>query len=76
MRLPHLKVQHRQAFARLSPRVDRTGIWAATIGAIAVVLAAFVLIVEGNQVAATFVLVAVAAIIAVVLRESAQDSSD
>ena len=76
MLIPHRKVPRKQALVPAQLAVDWTAIWAAIIGAVAVVLALFVLIADQNPVAAAFVLVAVAAIIAVVLREGAQAASD
>ena len=71
MPISHQKVPSRQAFAR--PAIDWTGVWAGTV---AIALAAFVWIADGNPVAAAFVLIAVAAIIAVMLYEGAQSQPD
>jgi len=51
--------------------VDLFGVWAIILGAVAIALAAFVYIADNNAVAAALVLVAVAAIIGVALRDSA-----
>jgi hypothetical protein len=52
--------------------LDWLGIWAIILGTIAVGLASFVYIVDGNAVAASFVLLTVAAIIGIMLREGGQ----
>ena len=52
--------------------VDWIGIWALSLGAIAVSLAALIYLADRDPVAVSFVLVAFAAIIGVVLRESVQ----
>ena len=51
---------------------DWLGIWALTLGAIAIGLASFIYITDGDPVAASFVLIAVAAIIGVALRDAAR----
>ena len=53
------------------PAIDLLGIWAIILGAVAIALSAFVYIADHNAVAAAMVLVAVAAIIGVALRDSA-----
>ena len=51
---------------------DLIGVWAFSLGAIAISLAALIYYADGEPVAASFVLIAFAAIIGVVLRESVQ----
>jgi hypothetical protein len=53
--------------------VDWIDVWALTLGAIALSLAALVYFADRDPVAVSFVLVAFAAIIGVVLRESVQN---
>ena len=53
--------------------IDWIGVWALTLGAIALSLAALIYFADRDPVAASFVLVAFAAILGVVLRESAQN---
>jgi hypothetical protein len=53
---------------------DWIGLWALVIGAVAVGLALLIYAADGDPVAASFVLIAVAAIIGVVLHESVQTS--
>jgi hypothetical protein len=53
--------------------VDWIDVWALTLGAIALSLAALFYFADRDPVAVSFVLVAFAAIIGVVLRESAQN---
>jgi hypothetical protein len=56
---------------------DWLGIWALSQGVIAIGLAAFIYITDGDPVAASFVLIAVAAIIGVALRDAARaDQAD
>jgi hypothetical protein len=52
--------------------IDWIGIWALILGAIAVSLAMFIYIADRDPMAASFVFIAFAAIIGVVLRESVQ----
>ena len=52
--------------------IDWIDVWALTLGAIALSLAALVYVADRDPVAVSFVLVAFAAIIGVVLRESVQ----
>ncbi len=54
-----------------STTVDWIGIWALFLGTIAVLLASFVYFADGEPIAASAVLIAVASIIGVVLRENA-----
>jgi hypothetical protein len=53
--------------------IDWIGIWALTLGAIALSLASLVYFADNDPVAAAFVLIAFAAIIGVVLREAVQN---
>jgi hypothetical protein len=52
--------------------IDWIGVWAFTLGAIALSLATLIYFADRDPVAVSFVLVAFAAIIGVVLRESVQ----
>lgn len=52
--------------------IDWIGVWALSLGAIALSLAAIIYFADRDPVAVSFVLVAFAAIIGVVLRESVQ----
>jgi hypothetical protein len=52
--------------------IDWIGIWALILGVIAIGLAALIYAADGDPMAASFVFISFAAIIGVVLRESAQ----
>jgi hypothetical protein len=52
--------------------VDWIGVWALILGALAISLATLIYVADRDPVAASFVLIAFAAIIGVVLRESVQ----
>jgi hypothetical protein len=52
--------------------IDWIGVWALILGIIAVSLAALIYVADGDPLAASFVFIAFAAIIGVVLRESVQ----
>jgi Flp pilus assembly protein TadB len=52
--------------------IDWIGVWAFILGVIATCLAAFIYFADHDPMAASFVFIAFAAIIGVVLRESAQ----
>ena len=52
--------------------LDWIGVWAMMLGVLAAGLATFIYVTDGNTVAASFVFIAFAAIIGIVLRESTQ----
>jgi NhaP-type Na+/H+ or K+/H+ antiporter len=52
--------------------IDWIGVWATILGVIAICLAALIYVADGDPLAASFVFIAFAAIIGVVLRESGQ----
>jgi uncharacterized membrane protein len=56
--------------------IDWIGIWALVLGMIAIGLAAFIYLADRDPLAASFVFIAFAAIIGVVLRESVQTSEN
>jgi len=75
MPIPLVKVPDKAlAITRVSQwTIDWIGVWALILGAIAVSLAAFVYIADGDPAAASGVLLAIALIIGVVARERAQN---